>query len=115
MRPRLVTPRNIALLLLACVIAGGLFRWLSLGAPLPGRAIATTAGKIVFVSDRSGHKDLWMMDGTTGANAVALTDDEPEDRQPSFSPDGKTVVFTSANRNGVSPQVYAMDATPNAR
>lgn len=115
MRPRLVTPRNIALLLVAFVIAGALFRWLSLGAPLPGRSIASTAGKIVFVSDRSGQKDLWMMDGATGANAVALTSDDPEDRQPSFSNDGKTVVFTSANRNGVSPQVYTIDAAPNSR
>lgn len=109
MRPRLFTLRNFLLLAVAGAIFGGMAYWVSKGMPVPGARIPSTAGKIAFVSDRSGHKDLWMMDGATGQNAVALTNDEPEDRQPAWSASGDRLTFISTRKNG-TPQVFLMNA-----
>jgi hypothetical protein len=115
MRPRLFTVRNAILFIFAACILGGLFQWVRNGMPLPGSGVPSTAGKIAFVSNRNGHTDLWMMNGADGAGAVALTDDPAEDRHPRFSPGGNEIVFTSAGRAGVNPQVFLMDAAPKRR
>src|SRR5689334_15674637 len=115
MRPRLFTVRNALLFIVAACILGSLVQWVRNGMPLPGSGVPSTAGKIVFVSNRNGHIDLWMMNGTDGSGAVALTDDPAEDRHPRFSPDGSEVVFTSAGRAGVNPQVFLMDAAPKRK
>jgi dipeptidyl aminopeptidase/acylaminoacyl peptidase len=115
MRPRLFTVRNAILLIFAAVILGGLVQWVRDGMPLPGSGVPSTAGKITFVSNRGDHPDLWMMNGTDGSGAVALTDDGAEDRRPRFSPNGNEIVFTSAGRAGVNPQVFLMDAVPKRR
>ncbi len=116
MRPRLFTLRNALLLLIAVGVFGGMAYWLSVGAPLPGAGVPSTAGKIVFVSDRNGHSDLWMMDAKTGDNAVNLTSDEPEDRQPVFSSSGSDIAFVSEKRNGtVVPQIYTIDAKAGSK
>lgn len=49
------------------------------------------ATKIVFVSERSGEQDIWVVDAT-GKNARRLTFARP-DVQPDWSPDGKKLVF----------------------
>jgi hypothetical protein len=85
MRPRLFTPLKVLLFLVAVGVFGSMAYWLSIGAPLPGTGVPSTAGKIVFVSDRDGHPDLWMMDAATGENAVAITSDDAVDRQPVFN------------------------------
>jgi len=115
MRPRLFTVRNALLFLVAACVLGGLFQWMRNGMPLPGSEVPSTAGKIAFVSNRNSHLDLWMMNGTDGGGAVALTDDPAEDRHPRFSPDGSEIVFTSASRAGVNPQVFLMDAAPKRK
>jgi Tol biopolymer transport system component len=115
MKPRLFTVRKLFLLLIAAGIFGGLAYWISQGMPLPGQSVPSTKGKIAFVSTRGGHPDIYMMNGSDGSNAVALTNDAPEDQSPSFSMNGSEVTFTSENRNGPSAQVYRMDARPGAR
>ena len=77
MRPKLLTPRNAILFLLAFTILVGLVRWVQNGMRLPGQGVPSTAGKLVFVSTRNGHPDLWMMD-RDGGNAVALSVERPE-------------------------------------
>jgi dipeptidyl aminopeptidase/acylaminoacyl peptidase len=114
MRPKLFTARNAILFLIAVTILTGLVRWVQSGMRLPGQGVPSTAGKLVFVSTRNGHPDLWMMD-KDGGNAVALMNDAAEDRQPVFSPNGQEVAFTSSNRSGVNPQAYVMDAAPNRK
>jgi hypothetical protein len=114
MRPKFFTPRNAILFLIALTILVGLVRWMQGGMRLPGTGVPSTAGKLVFVSTRNGHPDLWMMD-KDGGNAVALMNDEAEDRQPAFSPNGQEITFVSTNRNGANPQAYVMDAGPNRR
>ena len=79
--------------------------------------------RIAFVSDRDGHvhakhgwstNEIYVMD-TDGGNQQNLTNDPHDDRSPSWSPDGKRIVF-SANRNWDNPQsidIYVMDADGN--
>lgn len=115
MRPRLITVPKIILFLLACGFFGGLAYWIKAGMPLPGSGVPSTAGKIAFVSDRSGgHNDLYMADAGGSGQIVALTDDAADDNQPAWSSTGSGIAFTSANRKGVSPQVFIVDAKPGA-
>ncbi len=115
MRPRIITPRNIILLLVAVSVFTGLAVWGSRGFPLPFGSVPSTAGKIVFVSDRSDkHNDLWMMDAKDGGNPVALTDDTPSDNEAVWSPGGDRIAFTS-NRPGVVRQLCLVNAEAGAR
>lgn len=111
MRPRIFTLRNILLLLVAGAVFGSLAYWLSIGAPIPGPRIASTEGKIAFVSDRSGHEDIYLMD-RDGSNPVAITNDEAEDSQPAWSPHGNRIAFISNRARGGSPQLFLMYAAP---
>ncbi|MGB7296276.1 MAG: Tol-Pal system beta propeller repeat protein TolB [Candidatus Aminicenantales bacterium] len=50
--------------------------------------------KIVFVSDRDGNDELYMMD-YDGQGQTRLTFNTLRDYMPSWSPDGKTIAYTS--------------------
>ena len=66
-------------------------------------------GKIVFTSYRisAGNPEIYIAN-LDGSNALRLTSDPATDKQPSISPDGQTVIFTS-NRSGTS-RIWAMGA-----
>ena len=77
--------------------------------------------QIVFVSDRDGHVingrstyEIYVMDAD-GKNQRRLTNNPASDHSPSWSPDGKRVVFCS-NRDGhvihgiPTYEIYVMDA-----
>lgn len=120
MRPKQLTFKNIILLLAAIAIVAGLARWGSLGFPMPGAGVPTTKDRILFVSDRGGHNDIWLMDAKPGGKAEALTSDPMDDREPVFSPDGQTVVFTSNRQKnqlglfgpGVVRHLFVMQSAP---
>ena len=72
--------------------------------------------RIVFDARRNGHfrNDLWgitseiyVMD-TDGRNQLNLTNNRSNDWSPSWSPDGKRIVFTMSDENGT--EIYVMDA-----
>ena len=115
MRPRLITVPKVLLALLACAVVGGMVWWLRAGQPLPGTGIPSTANKIAFISDRNGHSDLFFMDADGKAAPVALTNDAASDTEPSWSASGSEIAFISADRKGVSPQVFVMDAREGAK
>jgi Tol biopolymer transport system component len=61
-----------------------------------GAAVAAfpgSNGKIAFMSNRSGNFDIYTMRGT---NVVQLTTDPADDARPSWSADGRRIVFVRA-------------------
>lgn len=81
--------------------------------PLIGVGAARAAApveKIVFVSDRDGGSDIYLMDPAGTEPATRLTTDGAEKRGPQISPDGTRIAFTSAgaiwtmNIDGSIPQ-----------
>ena len=79
--------------------------------------------RIAFVSNRDGFKneelvitqEIYVMDAD-GGNPQNLTNDLNNDSSPSWSPDGKWIVFSSArdghfeNEFGITDEIYVMDA-----
>ena len=74
---------------------------------------------IAFVSNRDGHVnirgrltyEIYVMDAN-GENQQNLTNDPSNDRSPSWSPDGKRIVFSSDRDNDRDHniEIYVMDA-----
>ena len=66
------------------------------------------AGDVFAVSVwQDGRRDLWLYDAGTGEPVRRLTSDMWNDREPDWSPDGRTLFFTS-ERSGV-PNIWAID------
>lgn len=64
--------------------------------------------KIVFISTRSGNKEVWMMD-YDGANQHQLTHTGEIALSPRISPDGTQVAFTDLGRNGSQIAIYSLE------
>ena len=78
--------------------------------------------RIVFSSVREGHfenkfgitDEIYVMDND-GGNLQRLTDNPNQDELPSWSPDGKRIVFSSVreghfeNKFGITDEIYVMD------
>jgi serine/threonine protein kinase/tricorn protease-like protein len=58
----------------------------------------TPDGHMVYSSDASGKRDLWIMD-QDGGNQKQLTADAGDNVQPTVSPDGRTIVFVSDRKD----------------
>jgi len=65
-------------------------------------------GKIAFVSDADGDAEIFVMD-EDGANLRPVTVNTVGDRHPSWSPDGRQIVFTREG-HGAFSDIYAMNA-----
>ncbi len=77
---------------------------LRLGGGIPGIA----ESKIYFVSDRSGHKEIWVMD-YDGSNQQQLTHLGSISLSPRISPDGSRLAFSSLTKSGWDILMYSMD------
>ena len=75
-----------------------------LGGGIPG--IAET--KIYFVSDRSGHKEIWEMD-YDGANQHAVTHLGTISLSPRISPDGSRLAFSSVGKSGWDILMFSVE------
>jgi TolB protein len=75
-----------------------------LGGGIPGIA----ESKIYFVSDRSGHKEIWVMD-YDGSNQRQLTHLGSVSLSPRISPDGSRLAFSSLTKGGWDILMYSMD------
>jgi Tol biopolymer transport system component len=63
--------------------------------------------KIVFVSDRDGNDEIYVMNAD-GSNVVRLTDNPAEDGAPAWSPDGRKIAFISDR--DFSSDIFVMNA-----
>ena len=98
---------NLAHLILAGVVVLGL---------TPLMAVVEAQAWIAFVSERDGNMEIYVMDAD-GGNQQRLTNNPDNDWNPSWSPDGKRIVFRS-NRDGhvhvihgiPTSEIYVMDA-----
>ena len=75
-----------------------------LGGGIPGIAEST----IYFVSDRSGHKEIWVMD-YDGSNQRQLTHVGSTSISPRISPDGSRLAFSSLTKNGWDILMFSID------
>ena len=75
-----------------------------LGGGIPGIA----ESRIYFISSRSSHKEVWVMD-YDGQNQKQVTHLGSIALSPRVSPDGGRVAFTSFAGGGVELAMYSMD------
>jgi TolB protein len=71
-----------------------------------GKSLVGT--RIVFVSDRSGHKEIWVMNWD-GSDQHQLTKYGSISTFPSASPDGRLVAFTTYAGGYPAIQMYSLD------
>jgi Tol biopolymer transport system component len=77
------------------LVAGGSLAMVVSGAAAPSTAATTTAEGIVFVSNRGGNDDVYLMD-VDGGNVRQLTDDATAEHGATISPDGTKVAYERA-------------------
>jgi TolB protein len=77
---------------------------LRLGGGLAGIA----ESKIFFISNRTGHKEVWSMD-YDGNNQKALTTQGSIALSPRISPDNSRVAFTTYSKGGVDIGMYSLE------
>ena len=65
------------------------------------------SGKIAFVSDRDGNKEIYMLKANS-TKAINLTNNSADDWDPVWSPDGSELAFVS-DRDGAN-KIYIMDS-----
>ena len=64
--------------------------------------------QIYFVSDRTGHKEIWAMD-YDGSNQHQITRLGTISLSPRISPDGSRVAFSSLTKSGWEIMMYSLD------
>lgn len=77
-----------------------------------GQSLAGT--HIYFVSDRTGHKEIWGMD-YDGKNQRQITHYNSLTIQPAVSPDGSKIAFTSYARGNPGIFVFSVDPVRDLR
>ena len=81
----------------------------------PLMIVIDAQAQITFASNRDGNLEIYVMDADGGIPR-RLTNNSDSDWDPSWSPDGKRIVFVSARDGHVDghgasiPDIYAMDA-----
>ena len=75
---------------------------------LGGGIAGIAESKVYFVSNRSGHKEIWAMD-YDGANQHAVTHLNSISLSPRVSPDGSRIAFSSLTKTGWEILMYSIE------
>src|SRR6195256_2496372 len=75
---------------------------------LGGGIAGIAESKIYFVSDRTGHKEIWVMD-YDGANQQQLTHLGSISLSPRISPDSSRLAFSSVTKSSWEIMMYSFD------
>ncbi len=105
---------RILLLVLPSLLLAGCQRAQSAEPPRPADTMDRTErramqGRIVFVSERDGNADVYVVDAT-GRKATRLIDSQSADYPAAISPDGRTVLVVAVS--GEEQQVERMALVP---
>lgn len=95
-------------------VTGGKARRLTSGMALDSQPVYSPDGRtILFLSDRSGAENLWLMDAD-GKNVrqISYYDDNPAFVSPEWSPDGQTILVTRSWADRNAYELWAFDPVP---
>lgn len=76
------------------------------------RSIKSLKNKIIFVSERDGDKEIYLMD-EDGTNHQALTNNQIADFAPTFSPDYQKIAYLS--QENIYIKIYLLDFENNIK
>jgi TolB protein len=91
-----------AAVVLAALAGLGLLAW---GVLRTSDGATGSVGEIVFVSDRSGDHEIWVVDAN-GDNLRQVTQMPPMNYAPVLSPDGRTIAFSHSPGGEESSDLY---------
>ena len=91
---------NLAHLILAIVVVLGLTLLM---------VCVDAQAQIAFASQRDGNAEIYVMEAD-GGNSQNLTNNLGNDRDPSWSPDGKRIAFSSDRDENFNVEIYVMEA-----
>lgn len=77
-------------------------------------AFSPDGQKIVFASDKVEPSEIFVMN-SDGTNLTQLTNNDDYDLMPTWSPDGRFILFTSDEAQSGLPQLYMMKADGTGR
>jgi TolB protein len=72
-------------------------------------ALNADADRLAFASNRTGNWDIWIMP-STGGRAIQITNDPAHELHPSFSPDGRHVVYCRLGSTSGRWEIWVQDS-----